>query len=139
MRITFADIEIARDGDGVVDCIHYAFPVSQAQREVRIFKGAPHALVCNRKNVVNTLVIKVERTFKSYEEAQDFALMQLADINAQNRGDMKIFSKDRVIEMKNAVVDVSAPEEPIGVYLPLTYTFTGGQILPENYGHYEGQ
>lgn len=128
MRLVFAGLELAREGDGITDFIDMSPPSVRRDSQTRKFKNCNNAEMLDRGNCVYEVKVKVPYFFNSYEEARNKALDLLSRLEELRQGQLSIIDGETIYRMPQAVISVKSPDERIGVFLEYEFTFQGGEF-----------
>lgn len=131
MTITFAGIEIAREGDAFTDAINLS-PLSRVSSSERIrLIGSRSPFFRDGRNAEYSVSARVPYFCRSHAAALEklFELSELLD-NLPN-GDLEIVGERNVLKLSDAAVSVDFPDEIDGIFFEVEYKFTGGKPTAE--------
>ena len=131
MTITFAGIEIAREGDAFTDVINLS-PLSRssAAESVRLI-GSRSPFFRDGRNAEYSISARVPYFCRSHAAALEklFGISELLD--SLPDGDLEIVDERNVLKLSDAAVSADFPDEIDGVFFEVEYKFTGGKPTAE--------
>ena len=131
MTITFAGIEIAREGDEFTDTINLS-PLSRVSSSERIrLIGSRSPFFRDGRNAEYSVSARVPYFCRSHAAALEklFELSELLD-NLPN-GDLEIVGERTVLKLSDAAVSADFPDEIDGIFFEVEYKFRGGKPTAE--------
>ena len=131
MTITFAGIEIAREGDEFTDTINLS-PLSRVSSSERIrLIGSRSPFFRDGRNAEYSVSARVPYFCRSHAAALEklFELSELLD-NLPN-GDLEIVGERNVLKLSDAAVSADFPDEIDGIFFEVEYKFRGGKPTAE--------
>lgn len=131
MTITFAGIEIAREGDEFTDTINLS-PLSRVSSSERIrLIGSRSPFFRDGRNAEYSVSARVPYFCHSHAAALEklFELSERLD-NLPN-GDLEIVDERNILKLSDAAVSAEFPDEIDGIFFEVEYKFTGGKPTVE--------
>lgn len=122
MRISFAGVEIAREGDGLTDVINLS-PITRTARNesVSLIGSAPFQK--SRRGSEFSITAKVPYFCESYERATALSVLLGMKMEALTEGNLLITFPDCILAATNAVCETEFPDEITGCFFEVTYKF----------------
>ncbi len=130
MRIVFAEIELAREGDGFTDVISVSPLTRNASPDKIELIGSPPVF----KNPTNA-TYSIKATVPYFCDSQELAIQKISEmgkiLDAIEEGDALIEMESSSVQLANASVIANFPDETVDGFFEVEFVFEGELIYEQ--------
>lgn len=127
MTITFAGVEIAREGDGFTDVINLSPPSRRSSSDSIRLIGSSSPFFKTSRNAEYSITARVPYFCQSHAAAQEKLFELAAMLDGLGDGDLEIDMDRNVLKFSDAAISAEFPDEIDGSFFEVEYEFTGGK------------